>query len=180
MKTDSADSRARQIILGSLVIAAVGLFLILCWWGRHLPGMVGEWFSLIVGISTSPFLMPVCFVLLGFFVVNTLNAWRRHREGDEYVYLESVDGPEADTLPEQARHAIYEQAPLPAGDPDVITQLEGAIAIHDHESAVQLLAAMQEDLRDSPQVLEMRIQLAVASGKPELAERLRQHLTDAG
>ncbi|MBK1826197.1 hypothetical protein [Haloferula rosea] len=179
MKVEQTESRGRQIVLGSLVIAAVGLFLILCWFGRHIPGMVGEWFGMIVGVATSPFLMPVCFVLLGFFVVNTLNAWRRHREGEECVYLESVDGPERETLPEQARDAIYTSPPLPAEVPDELTQLEGALAIGDHDAAVDLLASMTNDLRESPQVIQLRIELAQATGKTDLANRLRERLNDA-
>ena len=178
MKVEQADSRGRQIVLGALVIGVVGLFLILCWFGRHIPGMVGEWFGVIVGVATSPFLMPVCFVLLGFFVVNTLNAWRRHREGEECVYLESVEGPEREALPEQARDAIYTSPPLPAEDPDELTQLEGAIAIGDHDTAIELLSGMKNDLRESPQVISLRIELAQATGKTDLASQLQARLND--
>jgi hypothetical protein len=177
MKFVPTESRRHQILYGSLVIGAVGLFLVLLWFGRHLPGAVGEWFGLIVGISTSPFLMPVFFILLGFFVVNTLNSWRRHREGDDCVYLETAEGPGSEDLPKQARTVIYDGVPLPAESPDVISQLEGSLAIADYETATELLTEMEDDLRDSPQVIRLRIELAVATGKLELADRLRARLS---
>lgn len=176
MSSTPTESRRRQILLGSLVIGVVGLFLILLWLGRHIPGTVGEWFGLVVGITTSPFLMPVFFILLGFFVVNTINGWRRHREGDECVYLETAEGPGSEDLPKDARSVIYQDLPLPAESPDQISQLEGALAIQDHETATELLAEMKDDLRDSPQVIQIRIDLALATGKLDLANRLKGQL----
>jgi hypothetical protein len=117
--------------------------------------------------------MPVCFVLLGLFVVNTLNAWRRHRDGDECVYLETVEGPGSENLPKQARTVVYDKPPLKAESPDAITRLEGSLAIADYESAVEILGEMDDAVRSLPQVLKLRIQLADETGKHDLANRLR-------
>lgn len=178
VKPADPESRPRQILWGALVIGAVGLFLVLCWFGRHLPGPVGEWFALLVGIATSPFLMPVAFILLGFFVVNTLNGWRRHREGDECVFLETAEGPGSEQLSDSARSVVYRSEPLSGEEPDIKTRLEGALAIDDHTSAVEILGEMDDALRDSPEILRLRIQLAEATSKGELARRLRDRLGD--
>ena len=178
MKAAPPESRPRQILWGALIIGLVGLLLVLFWFGRHLPGPIGEWFALIVGIATSPFLMPVAFILLGFFVVNTVNGLRRHREGDECVYLETAQGPGSEELPAAARNVIYDKSPLPSESPDAIVRLEGALAIHDHLGAVELLEEMSEEQRNRPDVLRLRIELADATGKTEIASRLRQQLGD--
>lgn len=178
MKAAPPESRPRQIIWGALIIGLVGLILVLFWFGRHLPAPLGEWFGLIVGIATSPFLMPVAFVLLGFFVVNTLNSWRRHREGGELVYLETAEGPGSNELPDSARNVIYDKRPLPSESPDLITRLEGAMAIQDHDGALEILGEMSEPQCSQPAVLCLRIQLANATGKADLASRLRRQLDD--
>lgn len=167
------DSRRRQLIGGALLIGGVGLLAVFLWLGRAMPGIFGEWFGIVAGIVSTPFLMEASFVVLGFMIVLGLNSWRQRREGDEFVYLEQVTGPEAETLPESARWAVYKERPEATRSPDELALIEGAIEIGDFEQAGRRLAELGAARLGEPEVLDLRIRLATASGKAELAERLR-------
>jgi len=169
------DERKRQVIVGALVIAGVaGPFLTLVM-STGLPGLAGEFFTKILGIVTTPFLLEASVIILGFLIVILLNHWRHQREGaDEFVYLEEVK--DAPDLPSQARWAVYKEKPLEAGDPALSDLLEGAVAIGDHASAIDILDAMSAEEQHRPEVLRQRIALAKATGKDELARRLEAEL----
>jgi ABC-type amino acid transport system permease subunit len=171
------SERTRQVTIGALVIAGVwGLFLLLVM-ATGLPGLAGEFFARIAAIVTTPFLMEASVIILGFILVLLINHWRRHREGDELVYLDEVeDAPKA--MPDQARWAIYRDKPLDAGDPVPADLLEGAVAIGDHESAIEILDSMSDEERHRPEVMRQRIALAKATGKDELARRLEAELAE--
>lgn len=173
----AADERPRQVIAGVAVIAGFSGLLVLIAAGRFLPGLGGEFFGRILGIISTPFLMEVTLAVMGLVLVLTINHWRQQREGDELVYLEEVkDAPDA--LPEQARWAVYREAPLPAERPAGRDLLEGALAIGDHPAALEILAAMDERERQEPAVVRQRIALALATGKVELAQRLEAELAE--
>jgi hypothetical protein len=172
------DERKRQVAIGALVIAGVaGLFLLLVM-STGLPGVAGEFFARIVGIVTTPFLLEATMIILGFLIVILLNHWRHQREGaDELVYLDEVkDAPKE--VPDQARWAIYRNKPLEAGNPALADLLEGAVAIGDHESAIEILDSMSDAERHRPEVMRQRITLAKATGKDELARRLEAELAE--
>lgn len=167
-------------MVGLGAIFVVCLIIAVIWHGRHLPGFVGEWFATVLGIITTPFLMEASFIALGLLIVMIINHWRMRREGDELVYLDQAEGPGSELLPESARWAVYE-GDAPASDsPDLLTRLEGAMEIGDHDSAVELLGEMDESERSSAAVLELRLRLARETGKTELAERLRAMLDQSG
>lgn len=147
--------------------------IVTCWAARFIPGFLGEWFGIVSGIATTPFLMEGSLILLGFMIVLALNAWRQHREGDELVYLEQVEGPGSDTFPEQARQVLYDSPPLDPETPAAAVRLEGALDIGDHESAAEILMEMPDEERAHPDVMRLRVRLAEATGKSELARRLR-------
>lgn len=149
-----------------------GVILLLAF-GRYLPGVAGEFFARVLGIVSTPFLMEASLCILGFLLVITLNQWRQHREGDELVYLDEVEDAPTD-MPAQARWALYQKPPLEPGDVPAADLLEGAMAIGDHESAAEILAGMSDAERREPEVLKLRILLAEATGKTELAGRLRE------
>lgn len=172
------DERWKQVGAGLAVLAGVtGLGLLLVF-GRHLPGLAGEFFARVLGMVTTPFILETTLCVLGFVVVMTLNYWRQWREGDELVYLDEVKNP-PESMPEQAKWAVYKEKPL---EPGVIADsdlLEGAIAIGDHEAAIEILTAMSDAERATPEVLKLRISLAEASGKTELAQQLKAQLGKA-
>ena len=168
--------RKKQIIAGGFVIGAVGFILSLLWLGRFLPGEAGKVFEMMVGLIMSPFLMPVFFVFVGFTVVNLINGWRRQREGDEFVHMEAVQGPESLQLRAEQRAVIYREEPLAGEDPEPVALLEGAVAIRDLQGAKDILSAMDQEALALPKVIRSRILLAEASGNPELAAKLRSQL----
>ena len=172
----AADERPRQVIAGVAVIAGFSGLLVLIAAGRFLPGLGGEFFGRILGIISTPFLMEVSLAVMGLVLVLTINHWRQQRDGDELVYLEEVkDAPAG--LPDQARWALYSEAPLPAEAPSGRDLLEGALAIGDHPAALEILASMDEHECRESAVLRQRIELARATGKVELARRLEAELS---
>lgn len=172
------DERWKQVGAGLGVLAGVTCLGLLLVFGRHLPGLAGEFFARVVGMVTTPFILETTLCILGFVVVMTLNHWRQWREGDELVYLDEVKNP-PETMPDQAKWAVYKDKPLEPGLIAAADLLEGAIAIGDHEAAIELLTGMSDAERSSPEVLKLRITLAEASGKTELAEHLRTQLGKA-
>ncbi len=91
----ATESRGKQFLVGGtilLVVAVVVISLLLFW--REIPGVLGESVGKVVGIMSTPFFMEASFVILGFFIVVGLNTWRRHKEGDEFVAIETKGEPE--------------------------------------------------------------------------------------
>lgn len=172
------DSRRRQLLGGTAALGFVSLVVLTLWLGRFVPGFIGEWFGVVAGIATTPILMEASFLVLGLLVVMTVNAWNNHRDGDELVYLDRAHGPGSETLPGRAREVVYRRPPLVPVNPDALSRLEGALDIGDHESACEILAAMEEAERNAPEVLALRIRLADASGHTDLAARLRAGSAD--
>ncbi|MBB5352000.1 hypothetical protein HNR46_002241 [Haloferula luteola] len=166
-------SRRKQILVGAGVIGSVGLVLVIASLGRFLPGAVGEAFGLLSGIVSTPFLMEISLAGLGLLAVLIFNHFRQVREGDDYVYLEEVTGPEADKLPEQARWATYSEAPLESASLTLRDELEGCLAIDDWNRASELLADMNPQDLHHPDILELRLQLAEATQKSEQVAKIR-------
>jgi hypothetical protein len=109
------DDRIKQVVSGSAIIAGVAGLILLIAYGRHLPGVGGEFFGRILGIISTPFLMEASFLILGFVLVMSLNLWRQRREGDELVYLdETGTAPKADAREEVRTPARDIDGPGPA------------------------------------------------------------------
>lgn len=160
------------VILGATFAICAAL---LGW--RFVPGWVGEWIGMMIGVMTTPFFMEASFVILGLVVVVGLNTWRRKRAGEELVYLEEIDGPEVPAdLPDHAKWAIYREPPLPGETPTLREQAEGAMAIGDHAQAAECFAAMEAEELKTPEILELRLALAEACGRSDLAADLADEL----
>ena len=83
------ENRGKQILVGGAILAVVfgsAISLLLFW--RDIPGLFGETVGKFVGIMSTPFFMEASFVILGFLIVVSLNIWRRHKDGDEFVTIE--------------------------------------------------------------------------------------------
>lgn len=169
---DPSTTRLKQILIGASVIAAAGGVLMLISLGRFLPGGLGEWFGMISGILSTPFLMEFCLAGLGLLTVLIVNHIRHQREGDEFVYLDRIEGPGSEAVPEHARWAAYRDKPLDAELPTDREQLEGAIEAEDWDTAAGILAEMPADQLASFEVLKLRIRLAKATGRDDLAAEL--------
>lgn len=172
------DERVKQVgiaaaILITLTVVVTGL--LLGW--RFLPGLFGEWVGTIIGILTTPFFMEASFAILGLVIVVLLNNWRHQKDGDEFVYLEEVTGPDVPAdLPDQAKWAIYHEKPLDVPEPSLRDRAEGALAIGDHEAAADWIASMELEELEQPEILALRRDLAVATGKSELAAEFETRL----
>jgi len=170
--------RRRQIAAGGgilLVIAVLVCGVLIGW--RHLPGILGEWLGVMIGVVTTPFFLELSFAVLGITVVLMLNHWRQKRDGDELMYLEQVDEP--GSLPDHAKWAVFREPPLSGEEPSLLVQAEGALAISDYQTAAECLAAMPEGQLMQPEALALRLQLARATGKLDLAGKLEIQLRAA-
>ncbi len=163
------------MVVGLSILFAASLLFLGFQFGRLLPGLAGEWFARMGSILTTPFLMEFSLAVLGLVLVLTINHWRQKREGDEFVYLEEVQDAPAG-MPEQARWAVYREKPLNPMTLAAKDRLEGALEIGDADGALEILAAMSDEERKSPEILRLRIRLARESGREELAQRLEGEL----
>ena len=172
------DERIRQIAAGGgilIAITAVVCAMLLGW--MHLPGLLGEWVGTVIGIMTTPFIMEGSFLVIGLMIVVSLNIWRRHKDGDDCVYLEQVTGPDVPgDLPDQASWAIFREKPLDVGAPSALEFAEGALAAGDHDTAAQWIASLEPKMLRHPEVLKLRLELARASGHHDLATRLEREI----
>jgi hypothetical protein len=172
------DERVKQVaiaagILMTLMVVVTGL--LLGW--RYLPGLFGEWVGTMMGMLTTPFIMETSFIILGFVTVILINHWRQQRDGDELVYLEQVTGPDVPAdLPDQAKWAVYREKPLEMNGPSLLTQAEGAVAIGDFQAAAEWIGAMGPDELKQLETLELRLELALATGRTDLAAQLEREI----
>jgi hypothetical protein len=169
-----ANERTIQIMVCAAILLALTLVVcgMLIGW-RYLPGLLGEWTGFMVGIMTSPFFMEASFAVIGLTIVLAINHWRQKRAGDELMYLEQVEDPAG--LPDHAAWALYRD-PLKGEVPPLLVQAEGALAIGDHETAAECFAAMPEEELKRADVLAVRLDLARATGRIELAAQLEREL----
>ena len=174
----SDDERVKQVAVGAGILILIGVIVptTLVGW-RYLPGLLGETVGTIIGVMTTPFCMETSFVILGITIVIALNNWRRYKEGDDFVYLEQIDGPDAPSdLPDQARWAVYRDKPLDPVAPTLLEQAEGAFAIGDYPAAVEWIGSMNHTELKQPETLHLRLQLARATDKKELIEALENEV----
>ena len=89
---NEGENRGKQILVGAAILLVVSTFFVsfLMGW-RFIPGWVGESLGTVAGIMSTPFFMEGSFLMLGLVIVIGLNAWRRHKGGDEFVTIETSD-----------------------------------------------------------------------------------------
>ena len=172
------DPRPRQLAVGlgilGVILLVVPAFYII--W-HFVPGVFGEFLGVIAGIISTPFLLEICFAILGLIIVVALNNMRMKCNGDEFVYLEEVADPLVRAgLPDRSTFAIYKDPPLDGVEPAPLDQIEGAIAVGDHENAAQMLATLDDADLKQPAVLTLRLRLARETGKHDLAQRIEREL----
>ncbi len=174
------DERVKQVTIGVAILVSFTVVVtasLLGW--RLLPGLLGEWIGMMIGIMTTPFFMEASFAILGLVTVISLNIWRQRKDGDEFVYLEQVVGPDVPKdLPEHVKWALYREKPLDPELPSLLAQAEGAFAIGDHTAAAGWIGAMDPDELKHPETLQLRLELAIATNHRDLAEHLRREIQD--
>lgn len=167
------DERVKQVIVAAAILFGVLVLTVAIRLAGAAPGVLGEWFGMIAGFLSTPVLLEVSFFTLGLMIVVGVNHWRMKREGDEFVYLEQVEAVDLPAgLPDQAKWAIYGKPPLPGEEPSLLDQAEGALEIGDFDAVTAALGAMGADELHRPQVKALRIRLARATGREDLAGRL--------
>ena len=172
------DERVKQVAIGTGILIAmmVSISGLLIGWPL-LPGLLGEWVGTMLGIISTPFFMEGSFVCVGLLIVICINLWRRHREGDEFVYLEQVTGPGIPKdLPDQATWAIYREKPLDAEQPSALTQAEGAFAIGDYPAVTAWISTLNQQELKLPDTLDLRLKLARATGRKDLVIELESEI----
>lgn len=87
---DLEVGKGKQILVGGVIIGTIMIVVcgLLVGW-RLIPGWVGEAFGTVAGILSTPFFMEGSFVVIGLITVLVLNTWRRRREGDEFVEIDT-------------------------------------------------------------------------------------------
>lgn len=176
-RTDD-DNRVKQVAVGVGILAVLALIVCgsLVGW-RYLPGLFGEWIGMMAGVMTTPFFLETSFVIIGLTVVLAINHWRQKRAGDEFMYLEQIEGADVPAgLPGHAKWTVYRAEPLEGEIPPLQAQAEGALAIGDHEAATECIAAMSEAELKRPETLRLRLELATATGRQDLVDRLESEL----
>ena len=113
-------------------------------------------------------------------IVIGLNLWRQHKDGDEFVYLEQVAGPDVPKdLPDHAKWAVYREKPLEGEEMSRLTLAEGAFAIGDYPAAAECIGAMSRDELQQPDTLRLRLALAEATGRDDLVAHLQSAINRA-
>jgi len=110
MTLRATDERVKQVAIAAGILLAVTGGVMALWLGwRQVPGPLGEWLGMIVGIMSTPFFLEASFVVLGILIVMVLNAIRRGRDGDDFVTAEQLDARDAAARPAPPAQRLPEQ-----------------------------------------------------------------------
>lgn len=131
-------------ILGGLTVAMCAT---MAGW-RHLPGLLGEWLGMMVGVMTTPVFLEVSVALIGLTVVLAINEWRRKRDGDEWVDLERVDADNMpDGPPENASRLVNQEDPLALAQTTGMETLAAPLEIRELHATANAGNAHAQSLR---------------------------------
>ena len=90
------EENKKHILIGSGLI----VFFFLCLGGiaaaAYLPGFAGELGRMCLAWITSPFLMESALFFLALTLLFAVNAWRRNKDGDDWVKLDENGHPVRD------------------------------------------------------------------------------------
>lgn len=94
MKETAVENQKKQIVVGACILLLMAIIAGTVVIGGHsIPGVVGEWISMMVGLMTTPVFLEISAFLGGLMVVMAINHWREKRDGEELIYLnEAGDG----------------------------------------------------------------------------------------
>jgi hypothetical protein len=165
------DSRRKQFFGGLAFISAFALLLLLIRAGGYLPGGAGKFFGMLLRLGTTPFFMEAGFFLVGLALLFILNHLRSRWDGDEFVEIEDFTLTPGST-PRRAKRPRDAELLEPPADV-LLATAEGAFALGDHASALEILSTMEPAQRDAPDGLALRLRLARATGCAEVAAKLR-------
>lgn len=132
-------------VLGLFMSIHVGLY-----FGGKVDGFFGEICRKIQGFSITPFFMEIGFVAFGGIILLGINAYRRQKEGDEYVYLEEVSDVDAN-LPENSRSILLSQRETVDPLDSQFAAIEGSLELKDYAQASELWDNLEAVQQETPQ-----------------------------
>ncbi|MBK1833802.1 hypothetical protein [Roseibacillus ishigakijimensis] len=163
---------------GGLILLAFAAGIVLIWVAGYLPGTVGRTFSLITGMLWTPTIMEPVLAVAALMAILILNHYRRQREGSEFVYLETVDGPAASQLPAESRAVTFADQPQPPSGEEVVAVVEGLVAMGDFRDAQRLMLELPPQLLEEEAMLAVRLQMAYHNEDPNHVRGLSRKLAD--
>lgn len=90
--SNARDQRNRQIVWAAVILIGLGLVVsTTLLFGRKLPGLWGDWASMLIGVMTTPFLMEASFFLMGISIVALVNHYVEKRDGEEWVNMDRFE-----------------------------------------------------------------------------------------
>ncbi len=162
--------------VGGSILLGFAAFIIVIWVCGYLPGPIGRTFSLITGFLWTPTIMEPTLFLLALMSILVLNHHRRKKDGPDLVYLETVEGPEGNELPEGSRSATFEEKPQPRSGEEMVAAIEGAAEMGDHKEVLRMMLDLPEELLESEPLLAVRLQLARNNSDPNHIRGLSRKL----
>lgn len=86
------DERVKQMAIAVGILLAVACGVVALWLGwMRIPGPVGEFLGMVVGIMSTPFFLEASFVIVGILILIVVNAIQRQREGDLFLTPEELE-----------------------------------------------------------------------------------------
>jgi len=94
------DERVKQVAIAVGILLAVACGVVGLWLGwMRIPGPVGEFVGMVVGIMSTPFFLEASFVIMGMLILMVVNAIQRQREGDLFLTPEELDARDRQAAP---------------------------------------------------------------------------------
>lgn len=94
------DERVKQVAIAVGILLAVACGVVGLWLGwMRIPGPVGEFVGMVVGIMSTPFFLEASFVILGILILMMVNAIQRQREGDLFLTPEELEARDRQATP---------------------------------------------------------------------------------
>ncbi|MCF7676197.1 MAG: hypothetical protein K9N23_09315 [Akkermansiaceae bacterium] len=96
MTTPHLDERVKPVLIAMAILLGVSCGVVGLWLGwMHIPGPLGEFVGMVVGVMSTPFFLEASFVIAGILILMLVNAIQRQRDGDEFVTPEQLQAREA-------------------------------------------------------------------------------------
>ena len=87
------EENKKHILIGSSLIVLFFVALVGIAAAAYLPGFAGELGRMCLAWITSPFLMESALFFLALTLLFAINAWRRNKEGEDWVQLDENGKP---------------------------------------------------------------------------------------
>lgn len=128
----------------------------------------------VAGVLTTPLILEPTLFITGLVLVIAINAWRRRKDDDEWVYL-AEDEPRQRDGQEVGRHdAVFREQPAGDSSDWDLELAEGHLDLEAWEEAGRVLYALDPGDRESPRGLAARIRLARGLGREAEARALEK------